>query len=216
MKRAFALLAPLSLAGCYFLDSPTQLTQATPIQMAASGRSVIFESPTESNNCVLLGGAVSFTSNPKPGDGADALQFTYRLSTSVPRNDVVCLSNEAGVLSISGRGTYGLTRPGTDQVTLPIRGMGISPRELVDRDGARLSIASLGRNHYLVRAKDAAGRRLFGGTLIPKAGIVYVRDALFTPVVPSYAGDSQHNCGNWNDPSDAAAALGRVERLIPR
>lgn len=216
MIRTFAFFAPVSLAACYLLDSPTQLTQATPVRMAASGRSVIFKSPTESNNCVLIGGAVSFTAVPQPGGGADSLQFTYDLSTAVPRNDLVSLATEAGTLAISGRKAYSLTRLGAAQVMQPLQGLGASPRALVSRTGARLSIALLERDHYLVRAKDAAGNELFEGTLIPKAGIVYVRDAFFTSVVPTYAGDSQHNCGNWNNASDAAAALSRVERLVPR
>jgi|GEM_PF-3257532 len=171
---------------------------------------MIFKSPKESNKCPFYGGVVSFASE---GRGGLDVRLSYEKSDARPRNDIVELSTGAGTLSVSGRGEFRLVpreANGGWRALDDLRG-----ERLRARDGEELSAALERPGHVVVRATDGRHRLVFAGTLLPKDGLVYVRDAAFTSVVPAYAGRSLHDCGNWGDAEDAAAALRRVEAAIP-
>lgn len=216
MRRVASLAAVVACAGCGFFDSPSQFTQAAPVRVAASGRSIVFKSPTESNNCLLGVGAVVFTGVPAGSAGDTGIRLTYRRTDDRPRKDVLEVAIAGSTLSIDGFGNYRLAGTSGGGVWSDGSGLGGVPKRLVARDGSVLTLAALPDGHDAIRVRNAGDRDVFSGTAIPRDGIVYVRDAVLTNVVPRYAGHARHNCGNWDSADEAVAALGRVEAEIPK
>jgi len=209
------LLTMQFLANSPFADSPTDFTQATPVRMAASGSSIIFKSPGESNNCPLRGGEVRFIATPSEAGVAIPLRFSYKLSSEVLRNDVVRLSTPTAALALTGLGEYRLTAPDADGPWRSLKTLASTGTNLHGNDRSELSVALASRGHYLVRALDAKKVELFRGIMIPGDGKVYIRGAVLSPPVVSFSGHSQHDCGNWNSAAEADKALQRVEARIP-
>jgi hypothetical protein len=197
-----------------FADSPTNFTQTGPVRLAASGSSIIFKSPGESNNCPLRGGEVRFVATPRIGVPVP-LRLSYKLSTATPRNDVVSLVTPAGALTLTGLGEYRLTTKHNDAAWRPLTTLAPNGAKLQTNDRGELSIMSASSGHYLVRALDAKNAEVFRGIMIPGGGKIYIRSAVLSPQVASFLGHSEHDCGNWDSAAEADKALQRVEARTP-
>lgn len=202
------------LIACNVLDSPTEFTQATPVSVASNGMSVIFKSPGESNNCLVMGG-ITFSAVTPRRNGTVIARLSYQHSNTVPRNDILTLTTEAGTLSINGHKQYSLVPAQARASWRPLPGLGRTRERLRDTAGAEMWIMARRQGSYFVRSRDHRRRDLFSGVVAADSGKVYVWDAVFTPLVQSYSGKSEHDCGNWDTAREAAKALGRVEASIP-
>jgi hypothetical protein len=203
------------LAGCGLFDSPTRITLGTPVSVAADGDVVIFKVATDSYACVLRGGTVSLAgSNEHPSDSG-VVRFAYVHSSDLPRNDIVSFTTGAHTLEISGRQTYRIGTSGADRPWRALRSVSPHGERLAETAASGISITPRGAGAYLIKVTRRSGQDVFTGTAIPRDGNVYLRQAVFTPVVGRYDAESQHDCGNWNSPYTAARALRRVEDRIP-
>jgi hypothetical protein len=223
--RALLLFA-IALTGCdhavdqmgsvlqRFGDSPTTFEQAGPIRMATSERSVIFKSPTESNNCVLDGGSVTLTA-ARTRPLQTPLRIAYTHVPATVRNDVFGIDAGADGLAINGSGHYRFQPAASGSPWRSLRAL--SSRGVEYRAGERLalSIRPAGDGLYLITVGAKPGENVFRGTVLPTNGVVYVRDAIVSNGASSFTGSSEHDCGNWNSATEAAAALGRVQAHWP-
>jgi hypothetical protein len=205
-----------TLSGCFFFpDTPTEFTQATPIHVAGDGDVLVFKAPSESDQCPLDGGEESLVAVTDAKNESSPLRFAYQRSKDTPRNDVLALTTAAGTLSVSGQGQYSLAAPGAPPSWQPLTALSAEGRELRSKTGATLLVASSLPGHARIEATRNGRDALFTGTVIPHEGFIYVRHGVFTPLVASYTGDSQHNCGSWDNPKDATIAVNEIEGHIP-
>ncbi|MBD5653550.1 MAG: hypothetical protein IAI50_00015 [Candidatus Eremiobacteraeota bacterium] len=205
----------LVLTGCGLIDGPTTFKLATPAAMAADGDAILFKAPTESDKCPLWSGSISFAAISEQGAKNASVSVSFLRSATKPRNDVMALTTEAGTLSIDGQQDFALTPGGARTVWHSLRSLSTTGERLRDKSGAELSLVRRSSGHFIVEATRAGDRDIFKGTVMPIDGKIYVRQAVFSSLVPSYSGTSQHDCGNWNSPSTAASSLRRMENHIP-
>ena len=217
--RIVALSCIAALSGCAYLqllqpDSPTEWTQAAPVRIAASDETVIFKSAGESYNCGL-GGDVAFASATIARKPTRDMRFSYTVASSKPRDDLVQFVRPDASLSVRGSGSYRLV---TKNGPTAWQSLG-KLKTLVavhGPAGTAISIARAPRNRYIVAVASRTGDNFFRGTVIPLAGVVYIRDAIIAARTPIFSGTAQHNCGNWDSADEATKALGRVEARIPK
>jgi hypothetical protein len=201
----------------FFRDHPTTFEQAGPISLATSEDSVIFKSPTKSNNCMLFGGTVTLTATIKRRPLRAPVIFSYTHVRGAVRNDILRIDMAAGGFAIDGRGRYRFdpAAAGSAWQSLEALPPGGVEHRMGFGDISSIYAVRNGQFRVAIVTAGSAERSIFRGTILPSNGVVYLRDAVMSDGASSFAGRSGHNCGEWDTAEDATAALGRVEAHWP-